>query len=196
MKLTPLKPFPFLHETQTRLYKISAAAEVSTAQIELRYRIEATTPEAFSAIVFPPVVPKPKRKDELWKTTCFECFIPGSGTDAYLEFNGSPSGDWNWYGFQSYRNGMKPITTSARVEPKAVSMSKSDRDMEVTWILPMSGVMQGFGVQGESVQGFDPFGLTVVLHTKDATLYWALSHDGVKPDFHTRASFIYDPIRN
>ncbi len=185
-----------MHETQARLYKVAAGAFVSTSQIELRYRIEATTPEAFSAIVLPPVAPKPKRKDELWKTTCFEVFIPGADTEAYLEFNGSPSGDWNWYGFQSYRTGMKPIATSARVEPKAVSMSKSEKDLEVTWILPMSGVMQGFGMHGESLQNFDPFGLTVVLHTKDATLYWALNHDGVKPDFHTRASFIYDPIRN
>jgi hypothetical protein len=196
MKLTSLRAFPFLHETQTRLYKVSAGAAISTSQIELRYRIEGTTPEAFSAIVIPEVSPKPKRTDELWKTTCFECFIPGHETDAYLEFNGSPSGDWNWYGFQSYRSGMKPITASARLEPKAVSMSKSDRDLEVTWILPMSGVLQGFNVHGESVQSVDPFGLTVVLHTQLATLYWALNHDGVKPDFHQRASFIYDPVRN
>jgi len=196
MKLVPLKAFPFMHEAQAKLYKVSAGANVTPAQIELRYKIEALTNEAFAAIVIPPMPKRPSRKNELWKTTCFECFIPGKGISTYLEFNGSPCGDWNWYSFQNYRAGVKPVSLASRLEPKAVSMSKSERELEVTWILPMSGVIQGFASHGESIQQFDPLGLTVVLHTSAVTLYWALNHEGVKPDFHTRGSFTYDPVRN
>jgi hypothetical protein len=196
MNLVPLLAFPFLHDALAKLYKVSAGAKVSTSQIELRYKIEAKTPEAFQEIILPVIAKKPARKDELWNSTCFECFLPGKNMKTYLEFNGSPSGDWNWFSFQDYRAGMKAVPLSARIEPKAVSMSKSERELEVTWILPMSGVLQGFASHGESVQSFDPMGLTVVLHTKAATLYFALAHDGVKPDFHTRASFRYDSVRN
>ena len=196
MKLVPLLPFPFMHEAQSKLYRVFAGARVTTSQVSLHYKIEALHADAFNAIILPGISKKPIRKDELWKTTCFECFVPGRGISSYLEFNGSPSGDWNWYSFQGYRAAMKPVPLSSRLEPKAVSLSKSDRELEVTWVLPMSGILQGFASHGESVQAFDPMGLSVVLHTSAATLYYALAHDGVKPDFHTRASFRYDPFRN
>jgi len=196
MKLAPLFAFPFLHEAYVKQYRVSAGAHVATSQIEIRFRIEAQTIAAFEAILLPAVHPKPSRKDELWKSTCFECFLPGKNVPTYLEFNASPSGDWNWYSFQDYRSGMKPVPLTSRLEPKAVSMSKSEKDLEVTWVLPMSGVVQGFASHGESVQAFDPFGLSVVLQTKEVTTYWALAHDGIKPDFHTRTSFRYDPFRN
>jgi hypothetical protein len=188
LKIAPLLAFPFLQDAEAKLYRVSAGASLSSSQIELYFKIEAETELAFSAIALPAQNETPLRKDELWKTTCFECFLPGKGISNYLEFNGSPSGDWNWYSFQDYRQGMKPVPVANAREPKMISMKKSARTLDVTWVLPITGDLP--------VQDFDPMGLTVVLHTTAATLYFAFIHAGEKPDFHTRASFKYDPVRN
>jgi hypothetical protein len=196
MKLAPLIPFSGLNEEITRNYTIQAGATVSRSQIELRFKIEAKTSATFSEIIFPEPVPHGHRKDELWKSTCFEGFIPSHGTPAYLEFNGASNGDWNWYAFEDYRKEMKPIVLTQRLEPCAVSLSKSNKDLEMCWVLPLAGVAQGLGMHVNTAHVLGPLGLTVVLQTKQAVTYWALAHTGPKPDFHQRASFRYDPIRN
>jgi hypothetical protein len=46
------------------------------------------------------------RRDQLWRTTCFEAFLRASGEDGYQEWNFAPSGDWAAYDFAGYREGM------------------------------------------------------------------------------------------
>jgi hypothetical protein len=196
MKLVSLTPYPFLHEQHANGFKIMAGAAVSASQIQLRFRIEAKTPALFSQINLPTIKSKPERKEELWKGTCFECFIPAEEGDAYLEFNGAPSGDWNWYSFKNYREGMMPTPVNPGLLPKQVSMSTSTKELDVNWVLPFSGLKQGFLAAGASHVSLGNLGLCVVLSTKIATTYWAIQHSGVKPDFHLRESFIYDSFRN
>ena len=40
-------------------------------------------------------------EEQLWKKTCFECFFGMSEGTTYYEFNGSPSGHWNLFRFDS-----------------------------------------------------------------------------------------------
>ncbi|MCB9061602.1 MAG: hypothetical protein H6622_08780 [Halobacteriovoraceae bacterium] len=54
-------------------------------------------------ISFPQINSSPQRKDNLWTTTCFELFIKYDDLQ-YLEFNFSPSQNWNVYHFKSYRD--------------------------------------------------------------------------------------------
>ena len=196
MKLVGLKPFPFLHASHSKSFQVFAGAEVSSSQIQLHYRIKAISKEAFASIILPDISEKPARLDDLWKSTCFECFIPVKDGTAYLEFNGSPSGDWNWYAFRDYRAGMNSVPVVAGLIPKQVSLSRSETELEVKWILPFAGVKQGLLSGGAVPTDLGAFGLTVVLNTQVATTYWATKHDGVKPDFHLRASFTYDSFRH
>jgi hypothetical protein len=196
MKLLSLVPFPGLHESHARSFKISAGASISLGELTLQYRIEASTPEALSSVILPNPQEKVMRRDELWKETCFEAFIPHLESDSYLEFNGSPSGDWNCYSFRQYREGMNPIPVNGASLPKLLSLTKSSKVIEVQWSVPMASLKQGFFALGIGAIELAPLGLTLVLNTSLATTYWALKHDGVKPDFHMRSSFIYDSIRD
>ncbi|HEX2994482.1 MAG TPA: hypothetical protein VHP14_06650, partial [Anaerolineales bacterium] len=54
------------------------------------------------SIFLPPTSACPNRKDELWKTTCFEFFLAVKDQPRYWEFNLSPSGDWNIYHMDAY----------------------------------------------------------------------------------------------
>lgn len=47
------------------------------------------------------------RRDNLWQSTCFECFLKEPGESSYIEWNFSPSGDWAAYDFESEREGME-----------------------------------------------------------------------------------------
>src|SRR4051812_5271916 len=57
----------------------------------------------------------PGRADGLWQTTCFELFLRPPRSEAYFEFNFSPSSQWAAYAFQGYRTDMRPLPLS--VEP-------------------------------------------------------------------------------
>ncbi len=55
------------------------------------------------AVLFPASNPQPGRKTGLWQRTCFEFFLAFPDQPQYWEFNLSPSGDWNVYRMEAYR---------------------------------------------------------------------------------------------
>jgi hypothetical protein len=123
------------------------------------------------------VVPEsedPARKDELWRTTCFEAFLRGEG-DAYREWNFAPSGDWAAYDFASYRE-------SAR-EPEVAAPYIRMEDNMTWWTL-------GATIATDAEQAWH-LGLSAVLEEKDGIKsYWALAHPKLeKPDFHLADCF-------
>lgn len=115
------------------------------------------------------------RRDELWKTTCFEAFVQPEGESDYAEFNFAPSGDWAAYDFDSYRHGMSPLELGA---PPYVRVE----DNLTWWTL-------GATVAIPSGRHWN-LGLGAVIEEADGTRsYWALAHTGDKPDFHDPACF-------
>ena len=54
-----------------------------------------------------PGADEPGRKDELWRTTCFEAFLKPVAQDGYMEWIFAPSGDLAAFGFTAYREGME-----------------------------------------------------------------------------------------
>jgi hypothetical protein len=188
-KLIRLKAFPMMHEQHTRSYRIWTHAELSPSELRIRFKLEAASANEFAKIILPKKNPQPVRQNEIWKETCFECFIPSAHSDAYLEFNGSPSGNWNWYSFRGYREGMKEFVVPAESQPRQTALSLSDQQIECEWTLPMVGLRLGFLSAGDSQFEFNRIGIASVLNTSIATTYWALSHEGIKPDFHLSSSF-------
>jgi hypothetical protein len=196
MRLVNLIPFPGLHQDHARSYKVIAGAELQAGSLTLGWKITAVNAGALDEIVLPEPQERVLRRDELWKETCFEAFLPHATTDAYLEFNGSSSGDWNCYSFRGYREGMNPVPVNGATPPRILSLTRSSKEIELRYSLPMSVVKQGFFSLGLGSIDLESLGLTLVMNCRSATTYWALSHDGVKPDFHLRSSHSYDSFRN
>ncbi len=117
----------------------------------------------------------PGRKNELWKTTCFEAFLRGEGEEAYREWNFAPSGDWAAYRFSGYREGMEEAPTA----PPYIRME----DNMTWWALGAT-----IAVPAETKW---QLGLSAVLEEKDGRKsFWALAHPGRdSPDFHSPDCF-------
>ena len=116
------------------------------------------------------------RKDELWKSTCFELFLKQVDSPLYWELNVSPKGDWNAYLFQRSRYPSPP-----QPDPR--------------WTLVFFHCEPGhlrvqFHFQDELPKNFQ-VGITSVLALENQTTeYWALDHCSSRPDFHNEKSFI------
>jgi hypothetical protein len=122
-----------------------------------------------------PDVDEPGRKDELWRTTCFEAFLKPLAQHGYMEWNFAPSGDWAAYGFTAYRKG---IAEAEIGQPPYIRMEDN-----LTWWALGATIAVPADVNWE-------LGLSAVLEEKDGTKsYWALAHPHDKPDFHDPGCF-------
>lgn len=116
-----------------------------------------------------------ERRDELWRTTCFEAFLRDGDAAGYQEWNFAPSGDWAAYDFTARREGM-----SARPVAEAPYIRVEDN---LTWWALGATVAVPAGPHWS-------LGLSAVLEEADGRKsYWALAHGGDAPDFHDPACF-------
>lgn len=117
------------------------------------------------------------RADGLWKTTCCELFLAQADSDAYFEFNYSPSTRWAAYRFDGYRSGGRDLPLA--VEPH---VDRGDEESDV-----LVEVDQGLSALP---RGPLQMGLSAVIEETDGTKsYWALAHAPGPPDFHNRDCF-------
>jgi hypothetical protein len=125
----------------------------------------------------------PQRQDNLWETTCFECFIGQPQKSHYWEINLSPNRNWNVFTLSDYR---KDIQETSQIGQVNVITNETDhREERFTLVAQLS---------------LDPFvpidceielSLTAVIQDKQNNCtYWAVSHRATEPDFHQRSSFI------
>lgn len=120
-----------------------------------------------------------KRKDELWQTTCFECFFGLEGDSGYWECNLSPSGDWNLYRFSAYRHGMQEEHRIVQIDSFCCIYVK---EMTLCFTLPLGEFL--------TVTDGIHMGLNAIIHYQDGSKdYLALTHPCIKPDFHNRAGW-------
>ena len=172
----PLLPYLKSKETQDFKIIVSVLKEGST------FKLEYTLIGNLDEILLPPPKLPVERKDNLWKSTCFEAFITWEKNPGYFELNLSPSGDWNFYSFQGYRLGQKQ---EDRVKGLTHSVTQSEPGIVVHKVtLDLSEVLKD--ARPERLL----YGLTTVLQKKDGSQsYWAIEHRSLVPDFHVRESF-------
>ncbi|KEF41107.1 MAG: hypothetical protein ER33_13125 [Cyanobium sp. CACIAM 14] len=145
-------------------------------RLSLFYRLEGP----LEALRLPPPEPAPGRRDELWRSTCFECFLACEGARPYWEFNLSPSGDWNAYALEDYRQGLRPEPAYRTLAARWVCGERR-LTLEAAFPLPPS-LPAGAPLQ---------LGITAVIELAAGGLsYWALAHPGTEPDFHRRDGFL------
>jgi hypothetical protein len=113
----------------------------------------------------------PVRKDELWRTTCFELFWRAEKELGYTELNFSPSTEWAAYTFDDYRTGMRsrPLPVDPFIGRQAGEPFTLAVDLDLS-ALPTDAARVGLSAVIEEVDG-----------TKS---YWALAHPPGAPDFH------------
>ncbi len=127
------------------------------------------------------LIPQPNREasrcDDLWQSTCFECFVRCPQQNVYWEYNFSPSGDWNIYQFDDYRQGMRTAELS---NPQlAWQHNAQSAQFNIRCPLPDAGpLLVAICAVLQPMQGE---------HS-----YWALRHQGQQPDFHHPSGFIIE----
>lgn len=124
-----------------------------------------------------------QRRNDLWKTTCFEIFLTPMSTTSgpYQEVNLAPDGSWNIYEFAEERKGMQNSHNLLGFPLAAVSISFSKNYCCLDISLVQAGPRSVTEVQ---------VGMTAVVESSDQTTYWAMSHKKNKPDFHDHASWL------
>ncbi len=169
-----LKPFP---ETETPPdLKITGSAGRSSNRFSIGYELCGPMYE----LALPSPAETPARKIGLWEKTCLEFFLAAGNSSRYLEFNLSPSGDWNVFRFESYRKGMKE-------EPAFASLPFSVRRAPDSIGLSLELGLDKIISADEALE----VAVSAVIELANGALtYWALAHPGPRPDFHRKEGFI------
>ena len=125
----------------------------------------------------------PRRSDELWKTTCFEFFIAIKHKPQYWEFNMSPSGDWNVYVMDAYRQVGMREERSIRLLP--FELQKESKSLSLELAINLDPII-------ESKMPIEVGIASVIQALNGQETYWALVHPHPEADFHVREGFVFE----
>ncbi|MDG1443894.1 MAG: hypothetical protein P8R02_14540 [Pseudomonadales bacterium] len=133
-----------------------------------------------------------RRQDELWKSTCFEIFVSEPVSDSiaakpYFELNISPSGSWQCYRFEDYRQGQSVSNTFAVTQTSA-SHSAEHYSLRCTveyslpqFVTTSLDISVSAILKTQSAETLKPDGDRSAAAELN---YYALSHPNKQPDFH------------
>lgn len=180
-RVDPLHPFSLQHFSDATNILPPMSISGQAARDANLLAIDFFLTGDLAQLVIAPPAAEPSRRDNLWQTTCFECFFAPPESLAYWECNLSPAGHWNIYRFTDYRQGKQPEATITN-PPLTVSRN-GKQSLHLSLRLAL----------GKIVLPALPIslGISAVVESCAGTLsYWALRHSGVKPDFHRREDFL------
>lgn len=161
--------------------EITGTVELEGAALNVAYQISGAPEQVKAASNHP----QPTRKNDLWRTTCFELFMKAPAASEYWEVNLAPSCDWNMYHFTGYRSALQPELQIADIKITPEVNQTHFTGLRATLPVPPPLLSQPFAM-----------GICCVIEDIEGKLhYFALRHDGVKPDFHNPAGFVlsFDP---
>jgi hypothetical protein len=177
-----LMPFPAQEQQSPPDLDLFGALERRGDGLDLRFRLQGNLDQ----LLLPEASAAPARCDGLWQHTCLEAFWGACGEPGYWEWNASPSGDWNLYRFDRYRQGLRPepLAQPPRCHWMLGSAAARGQQLELQLQLPD---LAAAAVPAGALEA----SLTAVLEHRDGSLsYWALALDGPEPDFHRRDGFV------
>lgn len=149
-------------------------------QLRVHYELSG---DLASVLLPHPAAGSPERRDGLWEHTCFELFLAAEGAAAYWEMNLAPSGDWNLYRLDNYRQGLRP-EPDRHALPFTISRRAEGLVLTVELSLPEE-LAQACRERPLRL------GVTAVIEQQGGALsYWALAHGGPEADFHRREDFL------
>ncbi|MCT0214514.1 MULTISPECIES: DOMON-like domain-containing protein [unclassified Synechococcus] len=146
------------------------------AQLDIHYQLLGP----IEALVLPAVASPPRRLDDLWQQTCFECFVAIEAQPAYWEMNLSPSGDWNLYRLSAYRQELEPEKACHALTPSSL---RSDNAYSLDVSLDLAPFIPGDQTLEIAVAA-------VIMQRSGELSHWSLAHPAPAPDFHHRNGFL------
>ncbi len=165
-QLMPHPAFPPVAVT-----KIEARLHIVGNWLQLRWRIEG------SGKVILPAFTGSQRRDELWRTTCFELFARQEAQQSYCEINLSLSEAWAAYDFTDRRKGM--AERAVKREP-VITPRQGSGLLIFDAALPL----------GDLPPLPLAYAMNCVIEEDGGRLsYWAMAHGAGAPDFHDPACF-------
>jgi hypothetical protein len=171
-----LQPFPT--DIIIPQIEISGQIDLNDDLLSIEYLLQG---ELDRVSIDPPSL-LPTRKLELWAATCFEFFIGVASSPNYWEVNLAPTGDWNVYALDGYRQGLRPEIAFGSLP---FTIDRSANSLRLNLALDLSQIINADSKLEVAIT-------TVIKSTQDEISYWALTHTGTEADFHRRDSFEID----
>ena len=179
-----LIPFEAPPQANLQTTELSVKGRVSRKKnvLSIQYRLSGS----LSQVAIPPIGKGGSRQDKLWEKPCFEFFLSAeeAAEEApeqapYWEFNLSPSGDWNVFSLTGYRQGLKE-ESAYKVMPLEAWQGFQGLQLEVS--VPLDNIL----TTKQSIY----LGMSAVVVLKSGIeTFWAITHPGPEPDFHSSGSF-------
>jgi hypothetical protein len=155
--------------------EISGRIDRSGSLLSIEYLLQGD----LDKVAIDPHSATPTRKLELWTDTCFEFFIGVAGSPNYWEFNLAPTGDWNIYALDDYRQGLR-LEMAFRSLPLTIDRTANSLRLNLEFDL---------GKLIKTELKLEVAITAVIKSTQNEISYWALTHTGTEADFHRRDSF-------
>ncbi len=169
-----LKPFPIIDYLPA--IELLGTIDRQASRLAIEYRLSGD----LNNIEIPHPAALSTRKDRLWESTCFEFFLGIPGDRDYWEFNLAPSGDWNIFHLDDYRQDLREELAFTSLPFK---IDRQPNLLSLILEFDLSKIIAADRSIEISVT-------TVIKSHEDEISYWALTHCGMKADFHLRDSFI------
>lgn len=144
--------------------------------------LEFTISNLIDSIILPSRKNKPQRTIGLWNATCFELFLKNRGANEYVEFNFSPTHDWNCFKFQNQNDELKEWIQVKKVE---ITSFRDANLYQLKAVFLKSQLPSNF----QNVERLLFSTTTVLKHSDDSLSYWAIKHTDNRPNFHHPESF-------
>ena len=175
-KRFPLQPFP--GGTQPGDLRLTATVGRRSNIIAIQYVLLGN----LTGLAIPAPAPIPSRKNKLWEETCFEFFVAVKNSPRYWEFNLSPSGHWNGYSFEAYRQGMREEMAFTSL-PFTVNRQSDSLSLDLE--TDLGRIVKA----GQAIE----VAISAVIKRQDGDVtFWALIHRGRQADFHLRDNFVVE----
>lgn len=121
--------------------------------------------------------PKPARRLQLWRHTCFELLWGPLHHPNYWELNASPAGHWNILALADYRRGM---TEEHRIAAR-IRTQRRPHGLSLSCAVPIAGL--------EHADAYRLAPAAIIRLADGQRTFWAMHHPGDAPDFHHPSSF-------
>jgi hypothetical protein len=169
-----LNPYPVEY-----LPQIQIVGEIE--RVENRLSVRYVVTGEVDSILLPAPTASPARKHDLWRATCFEFFLANQNRPHYWEFNLSPSGDWNVYAMDAYRQ--VNMREEGAMSQLPFQFQKTEASLSLSATVDLNPILLAEALLN--------VGITADIQTRDSKeSYWALAHPGAQADFHLRESFV------
>lgn len=171
-----LRPFT----NQTFPFEVTSKISIVNEFLIVEYSVA----KNIDSIILPAIKTNPGRTIGLWNRTCFELFLRPKNLKEYIEFNFSPSHDWNCFKFNDLNDELREWIQVKKIDLKTFT----DQNLfHLKAQITLKNLPLSF-LNHHQLQ----FSTTAVIeenNLENPKSYWAIKHTDNKPNFHHPESF-------